>query len=594
MPGVPAVPAAAVPVVVAVVAGVVLRFWNLGDQVLGGDELHAVRAALSQPLPALLTTYQLADSCIPLTALDRWLLDRGVALDEWLLRLPVLASGLAALVVFPLLARRRLAPAAWAFFGALVAVSPLLVLYSRIARSYMPATLLSFAAVMAFDRWWTPAGAGAPDPGAAREAPGAGAAIAYVVLAALAMWFHLGTAPIVVAPLLFGAAELVLAALSGRPGEARAGGEPEEGRVAAGDRGGRTWLRRRLAALSAVSAGLAACCALFLVPAYPSLVRLIAAKRLPQEVPAATWWGVLQLQAGARAGQRLPALLFWAAAAGGLAALLRRRPRWGIYLLTLVLAQLLGIRMLSPLGLARLQVLDRYLLPVLPIVLLWVAAGLAHPWWPRQGRFGRAGQRLCAAGLVLAWLSAGPFAEVDFLASSFMHHNDLVGFAQPRATAPPGGVPRPYLALGGPPDSAIVELPWPPVWDFGRCFYVYQEVHGLRVRVAAAAGAPPAGRLRLHNRVSPEPAALLASGARYVVVHRDLAREEERLRLPPGAPPPRRMTPQLAAELVAAGERSAARLAAAWGPPAFADAGVLAWDLVRVRYDRASHRLPAP
>src|ERR1700686_5228412 len=90
--------------------GVVLRFWNLGDQMLGGDELHAVRAALSQPLPALLTTYQLADSCIPLTALDRWLLDRGVALDEWLLRLPVLARWLAALGLLPLLGRRRLPP----------------------------------------------------------------------------------------------------------------------------------------------------------------------------------------------------------------------------------------------------------------------------------------------------------------------------------------------------------------------------------------------------------------------------------------------------------------------------------------------------
>jgi hypothetical protein len=569
-------------------AGVVLRFWNLGDQVLGGDELHAVRAALSQPLAALLTTYQLADSCIPLTALDRWLLDRGVALDEWLLRLPVLASGLAALVLLPLLVRRRLPPAAWPFFGALVATSPLLVLYSRIARSYMPATLLSFAAVMAFERWWTPARADAPGRGgdarAADARRGPAAAIAYVALAALAMWFHLGTTPIVVAPLLFGAAELALG------------------------RESRGWPWRRLAALGAAAAGLAAGCALFLVPAYPSLARLIAAKRQPQEVPAATWWGVLQLQAGARAGQRLPELLFWAVALAGLAALLRRRRRLGIYLLALVLAQLLGILALSPLGLARLQVLDRYLLPALPVVLLWVAAGLAHQWWPRQGRLGRAGQRLGAAGLVLVWLSAGPFADLDFLASSFMHHNDMVAFALPRATAPPGGVPRPYLALGGPPGSTIVELPWPPVWDFGRCFYVYQEVHGLRVRVAAAAGAPPAGRLRLRNRVDPEPAALLASGARWVVVHRDLALEEERLELPAGAPPPRRMPPSLAAELAAVGERSAVRFAAAWGPPAFADTAVAVWDLGRVqvpvrklaagpaplRYDRASHRLPVP
>jgi hypothetical protein len=545
----------------AVTAGIALRLWNLGGQVLGGDELHAVRAALSQPLPALLTTYQLADSCIPLTALDRLLLDHGMALDEWRLRLPVLASGLAALAVLPALARRRLEPAARALFCALVALSPLLVLYSRIARSYMPATLLSFAAVMAFDSWWAP-GRGS---GAGRAGGPHAAAVAYVVLAALAVWFHLGTAPIVVAPLLYGAGELALAAIS-HTRSSRGGGRGP-------------WASRRVAALAAAGAGLAASCALFLVPAYPSLARVVAAKRQAQEVPAATWWAVLRLQAGT--GQRLPALLFWAAALGGLAVLLHRRPRLGGYLAALALAQPLGILALSPLGLARPQVLDRYLLPALPVVLLWVAAGLAHPWWPRQGRLGRAGQRLGAAGLVLVWLAAGPFADPDFRASSFMHHNDMVAFALPRATAPPGGPPVPYRALGGPPGTAVVELPWPPAWDFGRCFYVYQEIHGLRVLVATPAAVLPAGRLRLRNRVSPDPAALLGSGARYVAVHRHLAVEEDRLRLPPGAPPPRRMPAALAAELAADGERAAARLAAAWGPPAFADADVAVWDLRR-------------
>jgi hypothetical protein len=617
----------------ALAAGVALRFWNLRDQVLGGDELHAVRAALSQPLAALLTTYQLADSCIPLTALDRWLLDHGVTLDEWRLRLPVLASGLAALVALPALARRRLPVAALPPFCALVALSPLLVLYSRIARSYMPATLLAFVAVMAFDAWWAPGERrGAGEAGGGGETRGAGgirdvggtgkawAAGAYVVAGALAIWFHLGVAPIVAAPLLYGAGELALAGalrLAARrrpPGDAPGGSAAADTgqeafavRLPAGDAGAealgrRVAARRRLApwvALAVVAAGLALACALFLVPAWPSLCRLVAAKRQAQEVPAATWWGLLRLQAGT--GQRLPALLFWAAALGGCAALLRRRPRLGGYLVALVLAQLAGILALSPLGLARLQVLDRYLLPALPVVLLWVAAGLAHPWWPEQGRLGRVGQRGAAFGLVLVWLAAGPFADADFRASSFMHHNDLVAFALPRAAAPAGGPPAPYRALGGPPGSALVELPWPPIWDFGRCFYVYQEMYGLRVLVAAPGGeetataGPGAGspgatrrgpRLRWCNRVSPEPAALLASGARYVAVHRDLAAEEDRLRLPagaPGAPPPRRMPPPMAARLAAEGEHIASLLAAAWGPPAFAGDGVEIWDLRRVR-----------
>jgi hypothetical protein len=557
----------------ALLAGAGLRLFNLRDQVLGGDELHAVRAALSQPLPALLTTYQLADSCIPLTALDRLLLDHGVTLGEWQLRLPVLASGLAALLVLPALVRRRLAPAAWPLFCALVALSPLLVLYSRIARPYMPATLLAFAACMAFESATRPLG----EADLSAHAKRGGAATAYVVLGALAVWFHLGAAPMVAAPLLFGAAELALGRLvprrDRRAHEAAGGRRPVAGRD---PEQRRRWLR-----LGALTAGLAVACALFLVPAYPSLVRLVAAKRQVQEIPAATWWTVLQLQAGT--GQRLPALLFWAAALAGAAGLLRRRPRLGSYLLALVAGQALGILLLSPLGLARPQVLDRYLLPVLPVVLLWVAAGLARPWWAGQGSLGRAGQRLGAAGLVLVWALAGPFADPGVRASSFMHHNDMVAFALPRATPPPGGPPRPYLALGGPPGSALVELPWPPVWDFGRSFYVYQEIHELRVLVAPPAGALPIGRLRLRNEVSSEPAALRRNGARYVVVHRHLALEEARLRLSPTGPPPRRMPPLLAAQLAAEGERVAALLAAAWGPPAFADGDVAVWDLRRRR-----------
>ncbi len=631
--------AAAFLAVIAVIAGIALRLFHLAGQVLGGDELHAVRAALAQPLGALLATYQLADSCIPLTALDRLLLDHGIALDEWILRLPVLACGLAALVLLPALACRRLPPPALPLFAGLVAISPLLVLYSRIARSYMPATLLAFAAVMAFDAWWRPSRDTSYGDSPRRRT---GAAAAYVVLAALAVWFHLGAAPIVAAPLLYALIDLALSRRGRRslpaspaapaalpalasaplpagpapaatatptrstnpasagtqsaavpatpalaaPGSsstpalaeataepaARAGAPPPDGGAGPG----------ALRGLLGVGVALACACALFLLPALPSLLRLVAAKHQAQAVPAATWWGVLRLQAGT--GQTVPAVLFWLVAVGGAVSLLRRRPRLGWYLLVLAAAQPAGILVLSPLGLARLQVLDRYLLPALPIVLLFVAAGLVCPWWPRQSAAGRRGQRLAAGGLLLVWLAAGPFADADFRASSFMHHNDLVAFALPRATLPPGGLPRPYGALGGPPGSAIVELPWPPVWDFGRSFYVYQEIHGLRVLVAPPAGALPADRrLRLRNRAGAEPASLLASGALWVVVHRHLGVEEDRLVLPPGAPPPRRLPPALAAQLAAEGERMIARLAAAWGPPAAADADVAVWSLRRPR-----------
>jgi hypothetical protein len=80
----------------ATLAGAILRLRHLDRQVLGGDELHLVRAALDLSWSEILTTYHAADNCIPLTALNRLLLELGVPLSERLLRLPMLAAGIAA------------------------------------------------------------------------------------------------------------------------------------------------------------------------------------------------------------------------------------------------------------------------------------------------------------------------------------------------------------------------------------------------------------------------------------------------------------------------------------------------------------------
>src|SRR5207302_10954719 len=53
----------------AAAAGVVLRLWRLPRQVLLFDEWHAVRGALALPLGRILTTFQMPDYSIPLTAL---------------------------------------------------------------------------------------------------------------------------------------------------------------------------------------------------------------------------------------------------------------------------------------------------------------------------------------------------------------------------------------------------------------------------------------------------------------------------------------------------------------------------------------------
>ncbi|HEV2843662.1 MAG TPA: hypothetical protein VG477_02355, partial [Thermoanaerobaculia bacterium] len=375
---------------VPLLAGAALRLWNLPAQILGGDEVHALRAAVNFPLPKILATYQQTDNCIPLTAVYKLFMLGGLPMTEMIFRLPVLLCGLAVLLALPAAFADRLDRRTLLVYRWLVALSPALILYSRIARSYMPMVLLSFGAVMAFEAWWR------------TRSWRAGAL--YVVLGALAVWFHLGAGPIVAAPFLFAAGELL----------ARRAG-----------------LGRDLRDLILLGLSLTAAFALFLVPARHSLLALIASKRKEQSVP---WSDVipdlLRLQAGT--SYLWLSALFCLAALAGVALLLRRDRRLAIFTITVAAGHLCGILVLSPLGLASPTIFGRYLLPVLPFTLLWVASAFSA-------------LKGLGAGVMIVLLAAGgPFARPLSWRTSFLHHNDFVGFHQPVRTLPAGTVPAFY------------------------------------------------------------------------------------------------------------------------------------------------------
>jgi hypothetical protein len=531
----------------SIMTGLGLRLWNLLGQVMGGDELHAVRAAARMTLSEILTTYSVTDYSIPLTALDRLMMNAGVPLSEMACRLPVILCGCAALYLLPRAFLGKVDRVAVELFGWLVAVSPGLVLYSRIARSYLPMLLAGFAAVMAFEAWWR-----------TRERR---FAFLYVVLGALAVWLHLGAGPLVAAPFFFALGDLV------RRREERG---------------------RRLAELTVLGCGLLLALAAFLVPARASLLALVASKRqAEQAVPLATVWDVLKLQAGTPSDTMT--VLFWLIALSGLVLLLRDRPRIGAFTLTVAAGHLIGLLVLSPLGLAQPLILNRYLLPILPFVLLWMAYALGRLWARKTaGCAFWAAQRYAIRLFLLILFWTGPFPAPGFRTSSFMHHNDFVGFFAPRSTLPAEAVPEIYSRL---PRGPVLEAPWPTVWDFCRSFYIDQRIHGQRVLVSAPRDLPRDPRIAFRNEVPPEPAALLASPARTLIVHLHLGAEEDRVLDPPGRPG-RPMRPALRRALRQNAEALAARLTEEWGPPDSEDATVRVWDLDRVRRN-VSGRGPA-
>lgn len=558
-------------------AGIAVRARRLGEQVLAGDELHGVRAALADPIAVLLTTYRTADPCLPLAAFYRWVLELGGRWSETGLRSPALAASLLAVLVLPLLARRWVGDRAAFVLAWLLALSPSLVAFGRMARPYAIVWLLAGVAVLCFYRWWRREGGS-----------DAGCAAAYALLAPLVAYLHLPSASFVAAPFVFALADGLYAGSLGR-----------------------RW--RGLAAVGlAALAGVAA----FALPARDSLLALLAAKS------GAGGWSAEVLGPlcllGAGTSHAWVAVVFWTLTALGAALLASRRPAFATYTLTLVAVHVAALLALAPFGVFSPLIVHRYLLVAAPLVLLWTAVGLAGaaaasarwllevagkgwgklPPWARGDRPLVAGERLERAlaillvGLALAlWLGSGPLVRPAAEISSFQLHDDLLRFDRPLELPPlpAAGAPRVeaevrprlpalYLELEAP--GALIEYPFRPAWRFARAPYLYQLEHRRRVLVSSLDPTLCDPRLAWSNHVCPRAEELLAAPARYLVVHLDPLAEERAVAGQRRIRDPRPRRWRVHAEAAA---RLAAHLEERWGAPDHATPGLVAWDLERAR-----------
>jgi hypothetical protein len=525
-----------------VLLGSLLRCWELRGQVLGGDELHGVRAAVALSPGEVLTTYGLRDYSLPLTALASWLLRHGVALDELGFRLPSLAAGILLVGLLPMLVARAAGWRVATWLGWLLALSPLLVLYSRVARSYLPVTLAAAAAVLAFHAWW--------------EGGGRRWAAAYVGFAGVALWLHLGSGPILVAPFLFAV------------GDAVRQGRHEGPRPAL----------RRLTSLALVGLALGAVWLAFLLPAVASLRRLTAIKHTARfaTTPAAAW-NALQAHAGSSVDAL--AIAFWLLAAGGLVLLARERARFSALTAVAVAGQVVGLWLLAPRGGGAGLVLARYLLVALPLVLVWVARALAEPWLRRRSPAVLAA-RAGGAAFVAVLFACGPLPSLLLSEEAFAAHNLRLDLASPAPRVPAELVPAAYSRGSGP----VLVAPWPTTWNHGWSAPLYQERHGREVLVIATAGEIPRHpALRLRNAVAAEPGAILASRADALVVHLRLGAEEARLTAAAGHGGFERLPAADRRRLRRDAERLVARLRREWGRPDHAGEWTVEWNLRRVR-----------
>ncbi len=495
------------------------------------DEWHALAKAASAGYGEIVLSFGLADHSIPVALAYRWLIGQGWLSEAAMFAGPF-AAGVAACVGLVLAARRSVTPLALGLYAGLLATSPLLVLYARQARPYAVALCLALAAAWGAWRWWT--------GGKARHA------LLCLACGPLAVWFL----PLV-APFVLGVWPVLLAKWLAAPRRERRG----------------------FASLVLVGGLSVLATAALIGPPFLHDLAVIRAKSA-QDFP--------DLHAAVRTAARfagtasaLPALAMGLLCIPGVVLLARARPAATRYVLALLALQVATVLATRAYLLHFPIVLARYLLVLLPFLLLASAVGLAWVLAP-LGRLARAMPPLLGLAALAALLALGPLPEsMRYPNGFFGHHKEFFEFERAEnpvdAVLREGPVPDFYFTLGreAPASRTVIEAPWRYESIFNRLPY-FQQVHRQEVKIGLVGGLCPPGATTEQMRAFPNrfrrfvdlalPAERLRREADYVVFHRRLElRNLEGNWLYPGG----RSLPPV--------EACIERFAAQFGPPVFED-----------------------
>jgi hypothetical protein len=485
------------------ILGAWLRFHRIEQQIVFGDEVHAIYQLLEGSYARIFATLHEHDHCIPLTLLLK-AIGAGVGLDEVTTRLPSLVAGVGLILIAPLLARPLLDRRAAFLFAGLLAISPELVYFSRYARPYSIATLFVVMAVLAMLRWL--------DTGRRSFA------VLYAASGVAAIWFHLLAAPAVLSP-------LALAVLAAR--RAREGEEDE----------------RRMRTLLLTGLGLAGGLVLLLaIPFWNGLDVLV--DKAGQTTP--TWHtarAVLTsipgtVQKATSPGRHLT-WPFWAAVAAGAAILLRRSRLAALTLLATSLVQVAAVVILAPSLSHFYDTFLRYVAWLVPFCLLFLAVALSAAVKPLErlgpGRLGGLAATALGAGVVALLFELGTWRCSYATQGNWAIKKALLAACTWGRAPGDWSYPAVYDRLAAQPGRfTLVETPWFDWWE--DRYHWYQKVHGKDTLIGFAAPvdgvytvphfhpARPALRFRRFVDLLDAPG-LQRRGVRYVLFHKNLARE---------------------------------------------------------------------
>ncbi|RFF32033.1 hypothetical protein [Wenzhouxiangella sediminis] len=438
---------------VVLVVGAGLRLWQIDIQILLDDEWHALHRLMQADYSQIFLSFGHADYSIPLTLLFRALADT-VGLYEWQMRLLPMISGLAALLVVPALLRPWLRSDERLGLTALMAISPLLIHFSRYVRPYAMVVLLGFAAMILLWQWW--------------RCGGRARAVGFFCCAVAAAWLH----PLTTLYTGFALTWFTLAGI----GKWRRG----EGSQA-------LW---RVLALGLLTT--AACSALILPPLLADTAS-IAVKTGKHSIELQTlargWEMVLGVGHLWLAGLlALPVLL------GGFV-LWQRDRMFVLFWVSMTLVATLIIQVLGPEWIRNALVLVRYTVLSMPIVLALLAVGLVRIGALAAGRpgsnrpWGLLGVLLAAAGLYSVGPLPATYKGINQFTNSARYQIDY-NFDRSIFSSIMGPVEAPafYAEIASEPGSwRLVEAAWhfethfTPITEF-------QRDHQLPIRIGMISG----------------------------------------------------------------------------------------------------------
>jgi hypothetical protein len=171
-----------------VLFGTVPRICGLHDQLLAGDEWHAIHNALYNGYTTILTSLGIGSISIPDSLYYKLAIDT-IGLSEMVVRLPPLIAGVLIILILPILIRPVCGRFTANLFACLLALSPILILYSRFARPYSMMVLCGFASVSLFHHWWFTS---------SRRS-----FILYVILTTVTAYFLILAIPFILSPFLY-------------------------------------------------------------------------------------------------------------------------------------------------------------------------------------------------------------------------------------------------------------------------------------------------------------------------------------------------------------------------------------------------------